>query len=292
MSAITTEQIVFHGIDGHRIIGDARGRGNRVVLLVHGGGQTRHAWEKTAQRLADAGVLAVTVDQRGHGDSEWHRDGLYSFEEFAADLKAVALEIRDRYGMRPVVVGASLGGLAALLTEGESEDEILKALILVDVAPNMEQSGIDRVTGFMAARMREGFATVEEAADMVADYLPHRQRPKSLDGLMKNLRLHDDGRYRWHWDPRFLDGPHPISSHGPDMEDRLDAAARRLTVPTLLVRGGRSDLVTEAVARQFLERVPHAHYTDVSDAGHMVAGDRNDIFSDAVIDFLDKIEIL
>jgi non-heme chloroperoxidase len=71
---------------------------------------------------------------------------------------------------------------------------------------------------------------------------------------------------------------------------RLDDAARGLAIPTLLVRGGQSDILSEAGARTFLELVPHARYADVSGAGHMIAGDRNDAFSRAVLDFLGTLD--
>ena len=106
-------------------------------------------------------------------------------------------------------------------------------------------------------------------------------------GLKKNLRFKEDGRYYWHWDPRFVtDADTRREERDPD---RLIAAAKRLTCPTLLVRGGSSDLVTEARAKEFQEYTPHAEFVDVSGAGHMVAGDKNDHFKDSVIGFLERV---
>ena len=118
----------------------------------------------------------------------------------------------------------------------------------------------------------------------------HRPRPKDLSGLAKNLRLGEDGRYRWHWDPAFLrrrrrDGVTNLPS-----AERHLAAARRLAVPTLLVRGRLSDVISMEGVNEFLEAVPKAEFVDVSDAGHMVAGDRNDAFTDAVVGFLDGLD--
>ena len=146
----------------------------------------------------------------------------------------------------------------------------------------MEPTGVVRIMDFMTARP-EGFASLEEAADAIASYLPHRKGPRDLRGLEKNLRRRDDGRYRWHWDPRFMqsDGVRRL----PDLSE-LDRAARAVRIPTLLVRGRMSDLLSEDGAQHFLELVPHARFVDVSGAGHMVAGDRNDVFTQAVIDFL------
>jgi pimeloyl-ACP methyl ester carboxylesterase len=138
----------------------------------------------------------------------------------------------------------------------------------------------------MRAHARDGFASVDEAADAVAAYLPHRPRPRSTEGLKKNLRLSPDGRWRWHWDPRFLDGRRPVDGQRLEIEEQLVAAARGLTIPAMLVRGGSSELVQEEHAKEFLTLVPHARYADVSGARHMVAGDKNDQFSTAIMDFL------
>lgn len=281
---------LFTGASDNRLVADVYGEEGPVVLLLHGGGQTRHAWRATTQSLAHAGWVAYALDQRGHGDSAWLPDGAYAASDFAADAKAVALALKTRGGGRaPVVVGASLGGIAALLAEGSAADgerPLSSALVLVDITPRVEMSGVAKVQGFMRANANEGFVSIAEAAEAVANYLPHRPRPRSHDGLKKNLRLYPDGRWRWHWDPRFLDGPRPIGTGQGDMEARLVAAAKAITIPTLLVRGASSEIVQEAHARDFLDLVPHATYVDVAGARHMVAGDRNDRFSTAILDFL------
>jgi non-heme chloroperoxidase len=268
------------GRDGIALVADAYGDPSHPpVLLLHGGGQTRFAWRGTAAQLAANGWYAVSLDLRGHGESDWDDAGDYSVSAFVADLRAVAPQL----GAKPVLVGASLGGIASLIAEGEAEISLCAALVLVDIAPKIEGSGAMRIIEFMQGNAA-GFASLEEAADAVAAYLPHRERPSDLSGLAKNLRTLPDGRLRWHWDPRFLmpgHGPHP-GQQG----DRLRSAARKLRVPTLLVRGKLSDLLSEEGARDFLELVPHARFADVSDAGHMVAGDRNDRFSAAVLEFL------
>ena len=275
----------LHGAAGNRLAADVFGEAGKPVLLLHGGGQTRHAWRRTAVELARTGWLAYAVDQRGHGDSEWVSDGAYAFSDFADDVKVVAAEIA-RHGVPPVAIGASLGGIASLLAAGEADTPILAALVLVDITPKVDLAGVSKVHGFMRAHARDGFATVDEAADAVAAYLPHRPRPRSTEGLKKNLRLHPDGRWRWHWDPRFLDSRLPGGTGRSEREERLTAAARNLKIPTLLVRGGSSELVQEEHAKEFLALVPHARFADVSGARHMVAGDKNDQFAAAILGFL------
>lgn len=292
---VARERISFEGRDGNLIAADlhpALGAAPRgVVLMVHGGGQTRHSWRGSSNILAENGWTAITMDQRGHGDSAWADDGDYDFEAFAQDLTAVADQAAERYGSRPVLVGASLGGIAAMLAEGESTRPVLSAVILVDVTPRLRLSGVVKILGFMSERAEDGFASLEEASDAIARYLPNRPKRTDLSGLAKNLRQGADGRYRWHWDPRFLDSRrrHGQPEARAQLQDQLADAVRDIKVPLMLVRGRQSELVDEEMVAEFLELAPHAKVADVSEAGHMVAGDKNDVFTSAVLDFLREI---
>jgi len=284
---------MFKGASGNTLVGDVYGEEGPPVLLLHGGGQTRHAWKKTAELIAGLGRVAYAVDQRGHGDSEWVADGAYQYDDFAADARVLADTLAERSGVRPVAVGASLGGMAALLADSRkaANARMFEALVLVDITPRVDVDGVAKIQAFMRAHAREGFGSIAEAADAVAAYLPHRPRPRSHEGLKKNLRLHPDGRWRWHWDPRFIDSNRRIGPGSEDVERALIAAAKAITVPALLVRGASSELVQEDHAKDFLKLVPHARYVDVSGARHMVAGDRNDQFAKAIEDFLSRLKI-
>ncbi|MDJ0380379.1 alpha/beta hydrolase [Streptomyces sp. G-G2] len=249
------------------------------LVLLHGGGQTRHAWDRSGPRLAALGWRVVAVDLRGHGASEWSADGDYDLGLFAEDVRALVAEV----GGRPVLVGASLGGLSSLLAAGEAPRAAIGALVLVDVAHRPDPRGARRIVAFMRGRP-DGFACIEEAAAAVAAHQPHRTRPYDPERLRNNLRRRGE-RWVWHWDPRLLD-----SFEGrmdpPGMAERLLDAARSAGVPILLVRGGISDVVREDVAEEFCDRVPNARYVDVADAGHTVVGDRNEPFIDALVPFL------
>jgi pimeloyl-ACP methyl ester carboxylesterase len=257
-----------------------------TVLLLHGGGQTRHSWSRTGEALAAAGWNAVLYDQRGHGKSDWDPGGDYSMEAYARDLVAAGEQLGGEGAGPLVVVGASLGGIAGMIASGQLSPELFDALVLVDVTPEMKADGVEKILSFMAANVAEGFESLEQAADVIARYLPHRPRPKDNSGLSKNLRLDEDGRYRWHWDPRFLDSRSETREHVDELRLALAEAAGQLTVPVLLVRGRESELVGEGEAARFKALVPHAEIADVSGARHMVAGDRNDVFATAVLDFL------
>src|SRR5262245_30198176 len=274
------ETLSLTGFEGIPLVADAYGdRAAWPVLLMHGGGQTRHAWGGTAEALARAGWRAVSLDLRGHGDSGWAPSGDYSFTSFGADCIAVC----DQLGRPPVLVGASLGGVSAILAEGNSDRVVSSGLVIVDVTHKNDPNGIQRIKDFMASGLG-GFATLEEAAAAIAAYTPHRKRAINPDGLGKVLRRRD-GRWHWHWDPAFMSrrgGEVPA----PDFQGLFEVALANIRVPTLLVRGKLSDVVTEEGARDFLARIPHAKLADVSEAAHMVAGDQNDAFSRAVIRFL------
>jgi peroxiredoxin len=234
--------------------------------------------------VAEHGWQAVTVDARGHGTSDWSTEGDYRLVTFAADVGHLA----DELGRPPVLVGASLGGLTSMLLAGELRPGIAAGVVLVDIVPDMEPAGADRIQAFMADRLAEGFASLDEVADAIAAYNPHRPRPDDLSGLRKNLRERD-GRFYWHWDPAFIDGSAPLPPVEINDIDRLHAGVQRIIddgVPLLLVRGRSSDLVSEAKAEDFLARFPACGFVDVTGAGHMVAGDRNDAFTAAVLDFL------
>jgi pimeloyl-ACP methyl ester carboxylesterase len=280
----------FVGRDGNRLASDAAGpESGPPAILLHGGGQTRHSWGTTLGALGDRGWRAYAVDLRGHGDSDWAADGDYTLDAFAGDLLAISKTL----GTPPALVGASLGGVASLAAIGEHTDEdVARALVLVDVAPRMEEQGRMRIGMFMMENMESGFASLEEVADAIQGYNPHRPRPSDLSGLAKNLRERD-GRWYWHWDPAFIGGRlGGTDETRASLIDpaRLREAARALTLPTLLVRGRQSDLLSEEGARELLELVPHAQMVDVAGAGHMVAGDRNDLFNDAVVNFLESVK--
>jgi pimeloyl-ACP methyl ester carboxylesterase len=283
----SSEPVTFHceGADGVRIVGDRRGDpGAPPVVFLHGGGQTRHSWGGTAAAVVDRGWQAVSLDLRGHGESDWSSAGDYRIVSFAADVRAVLSHLPPR----PVLVGASLGGLTSLLLTGELEPDVARAVVLVDIVPEMEPDGASRIHAFMIERAEEGFASLDEVADAIAEYNPTRERPADLQGLRKNLRQRGD-RWFWHWDPAFISGNAPLPPAEVLDVDRLHAATAAIVArgtPVLLVRGRMSDLVTEEKAREFITRFPTVEFADVSDAGHMVAGDRNDAFTRAVVEFL------
>ncbi|MFC9994294.1 alpha/beta fold hydrolase [Nocardia sp. NPDC127526] len=271
--------MTFRGFGGISLAGDSWGpEDGPLVVFLHGGGQTRHSWKDSGLALAKAGMRAVLLDARGHGDSDWAPDGNYRREAMVEDLMGVI----DQLGRPAFVVGASMGGLTGLLATAHPRPERITGLVLVDVVPRPERAGVERVLNFLSGHP-EGFATLEEAADAVAAYLPHRRRPRSPEGLQRNLRQRADGRWYWHWDPAMMSGRgEDIDLHSNVLED----AARNLEIPVLLVRGALSDVVSEAGVAAFRALAPDAEYAEIGAAAHTAASDANDEFTDAVVDFV------
>jgi pimeloyl-ACP methyl ester carboxylesterase len=275
--AFSTRRFAVPG--GISVVGDVGGDASHPpVILQHGGGQTRHSWGKAMVDLVADGYYVLNLDARGHGDSDWAADGDYSLEALSMDLLAIIATLSSAPGL----VGASMGGACSLYTVGTSPTRIASALVLVDIVPRVGAEGAAKIGAFMHSRP-EGFATLDEAADAVSAYNPNRPRPRDVSGLMKNLRLRSDGRLHWHWDPQFL--KQDRSEPAVFARQLLDAAGK-IAIPTLLVRGMQSDVVTDEGIEELRQKLPALEVYDVSGAGHMVAGDRNDAFDQGVISFL------
>ena len=289
------QTVKFRGVGGLTLIADEWNRGAESasgaaaaatsdpaqpsILFLHGGGQNRYSWKNTSQILADEGLHVVALDSRGHGDSDRAPDANYTVDALCADT----LLVLEQIGRPTILIGASMGGMTALPVAYQAGPEKVTKLVLVDVVPRYEKDGSARIREFMSSGLN-GFESLEEAADAVAAYLPHRTKPRSSAGLKKNLRYRD-GRWHWHWDPAFLTAP---------MDDpfvrveKLEQAAINLKIPILLIRGRLSDVVSEEGVKDFLDKVPNAEFVELSDAGHTAAGDDNDAFSEVVVQFVDR----
>jgi pimeloyl-ACP methyl ester carboxylesterase len=279
-SALVTRRYI--GAKGVELAADVAGDPRApTIILLHGGGQTRHSWGGAMRQLVLRGYHVINLDARGHGDSQWAADGDYTLDVLAQDLECVIATLKSR----PALVGASMGGATALLVAGAHPDPVAAVLVLVDVVPRIDTDGAAKIRSFMSSGAK-GFGTLQEASDAVAAYNPHRPRPKSNAGLMKNLRLRIDGRLYWHWDPRVLQQVR--HAEPPLFADRLNTAAEQVRIPTLLVRGLESDIVAEAAVTDFRAHLPQLQVFDVSGAGHMVAGDKNDAFNQGVFEFMQR----
>lgn len=264
--------------DGVDLVADVAGDPDApCVVLMHGGGQTRFSWQGAMQELVDAGYRVINFDARGHGDSGWAGLGGYGLKRHARDLAHITADVPGPVAL----VGASLGGAAALRAMADGMRPA--AVVLVDIVPRPDLAGVQRIREFMLGSP-DGFGSVEEVADAIAAYNPHRPRPTDLTGLMRNLRVRADGRLRWHWDPAFLGREIPLELA--ELEATIDGARAAAEVPVLLVRGMQSDVVREPGLAELKAALPRLEVFEVPHAGHMVAGDRNDVFNRGMVAFL------
>jgi pimeloyl-ACP methyl ester carboxylesterase len=268
----------FRSVDGTELVGDIGGvPGSPSVVLLHGAGQTRHSWNGAMRALLAKGYYVINLDARGHGDSQWAASGDYSFETQAADLNTVIKTL----AIKPFLVGASMGGVAAITLLG-SDPEVASALVLVDVVPHLRHQGSERIRSFMT-RHSQGFDSLDDAAAAVSEYNPLRRNSNNA-GLRKNLREDVHGRLHWHWDPRVLS----TFEEPAVLEAKLDRAVERIKIPAMLVRGLLSDVVSDEGVAGLRDLVPQLEVVNVSEASHMVAGDKNDIFNESVLSFIER----
>ena len=272
---------VFKNFEGNDIAGSIYGaESDPLVIFLHGGGQTRFAWDNAAENISKKGFHVITYDLRGHGDSFWSETGDYKIHDHKKDL----ISIIRHYEKPANLVGASLGGMTSLSLAGDLDySSLCKTLTMVDIGIYPNQDGSDRIVEFMRSA-ENGFSSLEEAAAYISDFLPHREKPKDLSGLHKNLRKKDD-RFYWHWDPKFIQSR---TSNRTEHRSKHKIYAHNVRIPTLLIRGALSNVVTEEEVKDFMDTIKHAEFVEIDKAAHMIAGDRNDIFANAAINFLQK----
>jgi pimeloyl-ACP methyl ester carboxylesterase len=243
---------------------DWGGEGKPVVLLLHGGGLTAHTWDIPCLLLRQD-YHCFALDLRGHGDSEWSPVMDYGVEAHAGDVEALV----DLLGLDGfAVVGMSLGGLASIGYAGRHADR-LRALVLVDVGPETRSEGARRIADFIAAPAE--FDSVEDAVERALSFNPRRDPRLLRRSLLQNLRPLPSGKLTWKHDRR----------HRAKVD--MDAWAQRrralwteipkITCPTLVVRGARSDVFLDEDAAKLAEALPRGEWVRVEDAGHTVQGD-------------------
>jgi pimeloyl-ACP methyl ester carboxylesterase len=244
------------------------------VLLLHGGNQSAHSWDLVSLHLADRYHI-VAPDQRGHGDSEWSRDVDYTLGALARDAAAL---IGDRGLRSPIIVGHSMGGMVALLL-AKLHPEILRALVIVDVAPELSERGTAVIRDFVKRNVE--FDDPEEFLDRVARYDPFRKREHMARTLKYNLLRRADGKYVSKHDRRRVDDP-----FGSEIVT-LDCV-RQFAFPTLVVRGGESTVLEPDAAERFTDALPEGRLVTVPDCGHNVHSQNTPGFLAALVPFLES----
>jgi pimeloyl-ACP methyl ester carboxylesterase len=247
------------------------------VVCLHGGGQTAYMWEELGAALAPT-HHAFAPDLPGHGDT----DPVDEMDR--RSLAATIPPLLDEFGIeRAAFVGASLGGIVSL-TLAADRPGLVAAIALIDIGHRLEDEGVNRIIDFMTKH--ESFASPEEAAVEVAEYLPHR-RQVNADNLRRNLRELPDGRWVWkHMFARRLRGAQAPVGGWRELVAGMGDEAMTLTCPVLVLRGAASDVLSNEGAEEIASLIPDARLATVGSAGHHAAGDNPETTVDLVRSFL------
>ncbi|MCY3638371.1 MAG: alpha/beta hydrolase [Chloroflexi bacterium] len=251
---------------------------NPPMLLLHGFAQTCHSWDFVALGFSDD-YHVIVLDQRGHGDSDWAPDGDYSPETQQKDISAVV----DSLGLEGfVLMGLSMGGRNSFTYAANNPGKV-KALVIVDAAPQNMTQGTDNIRNFV--QQDDELESVDAFVDRVLQFNPRRDRQQVRGSILHNLKELPNGNWTWKYD-RALRRPGRRMGSDPDTEQRLWGYIRSLQCPTLLVRGGASDIVALDTADRMHQAIPNSRLATIEGAGHLVMGDSPSGFQNAVTEFI------
>jgi pimeloyl-ACP methyl ester carboxylesterase len=233
------------------------------LVFLHGGALNAHTWDVVCLALRDQ-YHCVALDQRGHGDSDWAED--YSHERHCEDITGFI----EQLGIgRTVMIGQSMGGLNSIVYAGGGQR--LAGLVIVDVGPELNVGGTKRIGDFI--RDTPEAESIDAFIDKAMEFNPRRDRDLLRRSLMHNLRKLPNGKWTWKWDPnRMRAGMSSIEDHIAAMR-RLWTHVEKIDCPALVMRGGKSDVFSDANAEKLAATLPRGRWVRIHDAGHTVQGD-------------------
>jgi len=248
--------------------------GRPQILLLHGGNQSAHSWDLVSLHLSDR-YHVFALDQRGHGDSEWNREQDYSIDSMVGD--AVAF-IADQQLRDPIVFGHSMGGRIAL-TMATEHPELARALVIVDVGPEISAEGSKTIQHFVVHNVE--FDDLEIFLDNVQKYDPFRTRAHIERTVKYNMLRRADGKYISKVDHRRI----PLRNS----ELTLDHV-RTLKCPVLVLRGAESNILEPEAAVRFVDALPNGRLVTVPRCGHNVHSGNTPGFLEAITPFLADLD--
>ncbi len=251
------------------------------MLLLHGFAQTCHSWDFVALGFSDE-YRIIVLDQRGHGDSDWAADGDYSPETQQDDISGVV----DALGLDAfVLMGLSMGGRNSFTYAANNPNKV-RALVIVDAGPQNMRQGTQNIRNFV--QQEDELDSVDAFVQRVQAYNPRRPAEQLRGSLMHNLKQLPNGKWTWKYD-KALRRPGRRMGSDPETEKRLWGYLQSLQCPTLLVRGGASDIIAMDTAEQMHRSIPNSRLATIEGAGHLVMGDSPSGFQAAVVEFLASI---
>jgi pimeloyl-ACP methyl ester carboxylesterase len=268
----------------HVVVNDLRFRyldwgteGKPPILFLHGGALTAHTWDLCCLALRDD-FHCLALDQRGHGDSDWAPDLNYSIAAQREDIKGFA----EASGLdRFVLVGMSMGAINGL-AYAIAYPETLSALVLIDAGPNVRRPGSRRIRDFVNGGTEP--ETLEAIIARALEFNPRRDPVILRRSLMHNLRRQEDGNWVWKYDRRRFQAM-GRDRHAAERQ-RLAEGLAHVTCPTLVVRGGESDVFHDEDAERLAAGLPDGRWLKIPKAGHTVQGDNPKDLVAALREFL------
>ncbi|HTT77559.1 MAG TPA: alpha/beta hydrolase [Candidatus Binataceae bacterium] len=268
--------------DRQIIIGNMRfhyldwGGSGHPILFLHGGGLTAHTWDVMAVNLCGR-FHCIALDQRGHGDSEWSPTIDYGVETQAKDVEGfiAALELEQ-----PVLVGQSMGGLNSIAYASRHSDKV-KALVIVDVGPEINPSGTQKIREYASTPEQPSPAAFLERA---VKFNPLRDPAVLQRSLYYNLRELPNGNWSLKHDQRRSSDE--ANRRATAQRERLAPEVVKISCPTLIIRGAKSEVLTDQAADRFARSLPKARWVRIENAGHNVQGDNPAALLDAMLPFL------
>ncbi|MDO8432591.1 MAG: alpha/beta hydrolase [Candidatus Binatus sp.] len=245
------------------------------ILFLHGGGLTAHTWDCVAVMLRGR-YRCVALDQRGHGDSEWSPVVDYRVAAHLGDIEGFIDAMKLD---RPILVGQSMGGLNSIAYATRHSDR-MRAMVIVDVAPEISASGADRIRDFAATLELD---SPEEFLERAVKFNPIRDPAVLRRSLHYNLRETPAGKWMFKHDQRRRTDEAMRSFS--DDRARLVSEVSKIKCPTLVVRGALSDILTDEGAEKFARSLPDGRWVRIEKSGHNVQGDNPRALLDAMLKF-------
>ena len=264
----------MNGIRLHYLEWD--GDKKQTMLLLHGFTGHAHVWDFFVRQMKKDYHI-ISLDQRGHGDSEWSRERAYSMDDHFSDISLFV----DSQGMdHMILVGHSMGGRNALFYAACMPEKIDR-LILVDSRIRDNGGSCNALMELLRCFPLQA-DTIEEVVGSIRGLYPLLPL-----GVVRHLVYHGckqtlDGKYIPKYDTRMA---RQCQESGYSAED-LDIFLKSVSAPTLLVRGENSPFLSREDAERTVERLPNGILREISHSSHMPAQENPDEFIMAVREFL------
>ena len=256
--------------------------GKIPMLLLHGGAQNAHMWDYVGLSFS-SDYHVIALDQRGHGDSQWNKDGDYTPNDYLLDLEEF---VRLMGWEKFVIVGLSMGGRNAFSYTSKHPDS-LYASVIIDVAPRIQKAGTNRIMEFMMGP--DELDSVDDFVMRVLEYNPRRDFERTKGSILNNLKQLPNGKWTWKYDKIFRDRSRNKRIGSSWQEEPLWELIDKITAPTLIVRGAQSDVITLETADEMHARINNSKLATVSRAGHQVPGDNPLEFDSVLREFLSEV---